>query len=48
MSVPAITLAARKIVLINKAGKISYRDDSYDLSSDADLKALKQAVRALK
>lgn len=48
MSVPAVTLAARKIVLIGKDGKIAYRDDKYDLSSDADLKALKAAVAGLK
>ena len=48
MSIPAVTVAARKIVLINRAGKIAYRDEKYDLSSDLDLKALKAAVTALK
>ena len=41
------TLAARKIVLIDRAGRIVYRDDKYDLSTDADLDALKQAVSRL-
>lgn len=48
MSVPVVTLAARKIVLIDRSGKVAYRDEKYDLSSDKDLLALKAAVLALK
>jgi len=44
MSIPAVTMAARKIVLIDRAGKVAYRDEEYDLGSGADLEALKAAV----
>ncbi len=47
MKLPLITIAARKIVLINRDGQIVYRDDKYDLSSDKALKSLKAAVQAL-
>ena len=47
MRLPLLTIAARKIVLINRDGKIVYRDDKYDLSSDEALNSLKAAVLAL-
>lgn len=43
-----LTLAARKIVLIDQTGRIVYRDDKYDLSTDDDLNRLKTAVQKLK
>lgn len=42
------TLAARKIVLIDRSGRIVYRDDKYNLSNDDDLNALKEAVKGLR
>lgn len=48
MSVPAVTLASRKIVLIDSKGMIAYRDDDYDLSTPRAFQALKEAVRKVK
>ena len=45
---PAITIASRKIVLMDSQGKIAYRDDDYDLSTKQDFEALKEAVRKVK
>ncbi len=39
--------AARKIVLIDAEGKISYRDDDYDLSTDDDLNKVLAEVKKL-
>ncbi len=39
--------AARKVVLIDKSGKVTYRDDEYSLGDSADLEALLAAVEKL-
>lgn len=41
-------IAARKIVLMDRSGRIVYRDDKYSLSNDDDLNALKKAVQGLR
>jgi thioredoxin-dependent peroxiredoxin len=40
-------LSARKIVLIDREGKIVYRDDAYQVGSDEAFDAMIAAVRAL-
>jgi peroxiredoxin Q/BCP len=39
--------SARKIVLVDRDGKVAYRDDAYEVGNPEDFTALLDAVRAL-
>jgi peroxiredoxin Q/BCP len=39
--------SARKLVLVDRTGKVAYRDDKYQVGDEADFAALRAAVEAL-
>jgi peroxiredoxin len=39
--------SARKLVLVDRDGKVAYRDDKYQVGDEADFAALRAAVEAL-
>jgi peroxiredoxin len=41
------TYSARKLVLVDRTGKVAYRDDKYQVGEEADFAALRAAVEAL-